>query len=108
MSLATQFGAASSVDFQRRVAAALWAGAITVYTELNTTPGHAARAAYALQVVQNPPLGMVTINAAGITAPDKLVYAWTVILAAQGLDNSAADAAISAAVLAGWNAMAGV
>ncbi len=103
-----QFTAASNVNFQQRVAAALRAVAVIVYSEINTTPGHAVRAAYALQVVQNPPVGMVTTNQFGTTSPDKLVYAWASLLAAQGLDGGATDAAIQAQIAGDWNAMAGV
>jgi hypothetical protein len=102
-----QFAAGANVNFQQRVAAAMRAVAVTVYTENPTTTGHAARAAYALQVVQNPPLGMVTTNQFGTTDPDKLVYAWASLLASQGLDNGSTDAAIQAQIAADWNAMAG-
>ena len=103
-----QFTAASNPNFQQRVAAALRAAAVAVYTEPTATTGHVTRAAYALQVVQNPPLSMITTNAFGVTAPDKTVYAWAALLAAQGLDNSATDAAIQAQIAGDWNAMAGV
>lgn len=105
--LASQFLAASDVAFQRRVASALAIVAVQIYTENPATPLHAARAAYAVSVVTNAPVSMVTINQFGTTGLDKLVYAWTRLLAAQGLDNSAPDATIQTQVGNDWNAMAG-
>lgn len=103
-----QYAAASDLRFQQRVSAALAAVAVTVYSEPPATTGHAVRAAYALQVVQNPPLSMVTVNSQGVMAPDRVVYAWSRLLASQGLDGTATDAAIQAQILADFNAMAGV
>jgi hypothetical protein len=103
-----QFTAAASLNFQQRVAAALRAAAIQVYGENAATPGHAARAAYALKVVQNAPVSMVRTNRFSGADPDLLVYAWASLLAAQGFDSSSSDAAIEAQIVEDWNAMAGV
>jgi len=103
-----QYMAAADVTFQQRVSAALAAVAVTVYGEPTTTNGHASRAAYALQIVQEPPLSMVTINQFGTSQPDKLVFAWARLLASQGIDGSSTDTQIQAQMLNDWNAMAGV
>lgn len=102
-----QFAAAVDLNFQQRVASALAVVAVQVYTETPPPTNHAARANYAVQVIQNPPLSMVTINGYGTSQPDKTIYAWARLLASQGFDSSATDAAIQAQISTDWNAMAG-
>ena len=103
-----QFSAASNINFQQRVSAALAVVAVQVYVEDPATPGHAVRKTYSLEVIKNPPLSMISTNQFGTATPDLLVYAWSRLLATQGLDNSATDAQIQTQVANDWNAMAGV
>lgn len=78
-------------DFQAKLAIAIADAAITVYTEAPTVAGHAARAAYATQVIKNPD-------------SEAKNMAWAVVLLADN-DN---DATLKAVVLNIWNAFAGV
>ena len=78
-------------DFQSKLAIAIADAAITVYTEAPTVAGHAARAAYATQVIKNPD-------------NEAKNMAWAVVLLADN-DN---DATLKATVLGIWNAFAGV
>ena len=78
-------------DFQSKLAIAIADAAITVYTEAPTVAGHAARAAYATQVIKNPD-------------SEAKNMAWAVVLLADN-DN---DATLKAVVLNIWNAFAGV
>jgi|SRR6185437_3026006 len=102
-----QWSAAANANFQQRVASALAVVAVQVYTETPPPANHATRAAYAVKVITEPPLSMVTINAFGVTSPDQRVFAVARLLASQGLDNSASDAAITAQIAADWNALSG-
>jgi hypothetical protein len=105
--LQNQFAAASDVTFQQRVAAALAVVAVQVYTETPQPANHPARAAYAVQLINNPPLSMVQINQFGTSEADKTVYAWTRLLASQGLDNAtASDGQIETQISNDFNAMA--
>src|SRR5689334_4568852 len=65
-----QFHATSDNTFQQRVSAAIAVVAVQVYTETPPPANHAARAAYAVQVITNPPLSMVSINNFGTSQPD--------------------------------------
>lgn len=105
--LQAQFAAAADVTFQQRVAAALAVVAVQVYTESPQPANHAARAAYAVQVVTNPPLSMVLVNQYGISEADKIVYAWARLLASQGFDGASTDAQIQTQIGNDWNALAG-
>ena len=107
MAFIDQFDAAADLTFQRRVAAALAVVAVQVYAESPPPANHAARAAYAVSVVTNPPLSMVTINTYGTSQPDRTVYGWARLLASQGLDGSSTDSAIQTQIAGDWNAMAG-
>ena len=78
-------------DFQSKIAIAIADAAITVYTEAPTVAGHAARTAYATQVIKNPD-------------NEAKNMAWAVVLLADN-DN---DATLKAVVLNIWNAFAGV
>jgi hypothetical protein len=102
-----QFQATDDKTFQQRVSAAIAVVALQVYTESPQPTNHAARAAYAVQVILNPPLSMVSLNSFGTSQPDKTVYGITRLLASEGLDNSATDAQIETAISNAWNALAG-
>ena|SRR5438876_183982 len=102
-----QFMAANDASFQQRVAAAIAVVAIQVYSEAPAPTNHATRAAYAVQVITNPPLSMVTLNSFGTSQPDKTVYGITRLLASEGLDNSTSDAQIETAISNAWNALSG-
>ncbi len=78
-------------DFQSKLAIAIADAAITVYTEAPTVAGHAARAAYATQVIKNPD-------------SEARSMAWAAVL----LANDDNDATLKAVVLNIWNAFAGV
>jgi hypothetical protein len=78
-------------DFQAKLAIAIADAAITVYTEAPTVAGHAARAAYATQVIKSPD-------------NEARSMAWAVVLIAAD-DN---DATLKQTVLGIWNAFAGV
>jgi cell division septation protein DedD len=104
----TQYLVAADPAFQQRVSSAVAIVAVGVYIENPATTGHAARAAYAVSVIVNPPLAMVTVNELGISQPDRTVFGVARLLAAQGLDNNSSDAAIQAQLQGDWNALAGV
>lgn len=78
-------------DFQSKLAIAIADAAIQVYTEAPTVTGHAARAAYATQVIKSPD-------------NEARSMAWAVIL----LANDDNDATLKATVLGIWNAFAGI
>jgi hypothetical protein len=105
--LRARYDVAADGDFQKKVAQALVETAVTIYNELNTTQGHAARAAYAVLVATDPPLSMVTNGAGGVMQPDKRTFAVARLLTTQGIDLSSTDAQITAAVATVWNALAG-
>jgi hypothetical protein len=105
--LRARYDAAVDVDFQKRVAQALAETAVTVYNEVATTPGHAARSAYAVLVAIDPPLSMVTVNAQGVMGPDKRAFAVARILTTQGIDSTSTDAQITTGVANVWSALAG-
>lgn len=107
MDFQSQYVAAANPNFQQRVSSALATVAVTIYGEANPPANHPARAAYAVVVITDAPVSMVTTNASGTLTPDKRVYAVARLLAAQGLDNSASDQAILAQIAADWNALAG-
>lgn len=107
MALIDQFAAAADLSFQQKVAAALAVVAVQVYTETPQPTNHAARASYAVQIVNNPPLSMVTVNAYGTSQPDKTVYGVARLLASQGLSDTSTDAAIQTQIANDWNALAG-
>ena len=103
--LAARLDAASDFSFQKRVAEALAEAAIAIYFELNTVTGHAARAAYANVVLNDPPLSLAW-NGAPVQAA-KRSYAFALALVGQGIDVNSTDADISSGVAAVWNALAG-
>jgi hypothetical protein len=105
--LRARYDVAADTDFQKKVAQALAETAVVVYAEAPATPGHALRAAYAVLVVTDPPLSMVTNGAGGVTQPDKRTFAVARLLTTQGIDGSSTDAQITAAVATVWNALAG-
>lgn len=78
-------------DFRSKLAIAIADAAVTVYTEAPTVSGHAARAAYATQVIKNPDAEAAQMS-------------WAVVLLADN-DN---DATLKEVVLNIWNAFAGV
>src|SRR5438132_61501 len=103
-----QFRATADMTFQQRVSAAIAVVAVQVYNETPPPTNHAARAAYAVSVITNPPLSMVSLNSFGTSyQPDKTVYGITRLLASEGLDNSATDAQIETAISNAWSALAG-
>jgi hypothetical protein len=105
--LRARYDAAVDLDFQKRVAQALAETAVAVYSEANPPTNHPARAAYAVLVVTDPPLSMVTVNANGVMNPDVRVFAVARILTTLGLDGTSTDAQITAGVATVWNALAG-
>lgn len=105
--LQARFDVAADVVFQKRVAQALAETAVAVYNEAAGTTNHAQRAAYAVTVVTDPPLAMVTNGADGITQPDKRTFAVARLITTQGIDGNSTDAQVSAGVASVWNALAG-
>jgi hypothetical protein len=101
-----QFNAAADQNFQRRVAAALAQAALTVYTESPQPTNHAARAAYAVTVITDPPVNMIS-DPNPVRQPDKRSFAVARLLAAEGLDDTASDSQILTAIANAWNALAG-
>ncbi len=91
--LAARFASVNVIDFQQRVAEAVWEAALQIYAEVNTTPGHAARATYATAILNDQ------------SNHHAILFAQA--CAAQGLDDSSTDAAIAVGVSAAWNALAG-
>ena len=103
--LIARFDAASDLTFQKRVSEAVAEAAVSIYFELTTTPGHAARAAYATIILNDPPLALV-FNGQPIQSA-KRTYAFALALATQGLDATSTDAQIATGMGAVWNALAG-
>jgi hypothetical protein len=90
-SYAGAYGATVDPRVVATVTMALMNQAVSVYTEAGTTPGHAARAAFATKVLTGQ---------ANLTA---LIQA----ICAQGVTTSSTDAAIDTAVDSLWSALAG-
>jgi hypothetical protein len=105
--LRARFDVAADVDFQRKVAQAIAETAVVVYNEANPPANHPTRAAYAVLVITDPPIAMVTTTADGIMQPDKRTFAVARLLTTQGIDLTSTDAQIAAAVATVWNALAG-
>ena len=103
--LDARFAAAEDFDFQKRVAEAMAEAAVAIYYEATTVAGHAARAAYASAVLNNPPLTL-TWNGAPIQ-PAIRPYAFALALVTQGIDGTSTDAAITIGIASVWNALAG-
>jgi hypothetical protein len=80
--------------FVGRILAAAVQAAIAIYGELNTTPSHAARAAFAIKVMQSP-------------SSYATQFAWATV-ADPTIDATATDATIFARINAQWNLLAGV
>lgn len=93
MTLATQVTAATDPVFVGLVQQAIIVAAINISAEARNTPDDANRIAFAKSVL-NSPASFAPNFAQGV--------------ASQGLDKNSADAAISTAVAAIWNAYAGV
>ncbi len=96
------FQAAQDASFQTRISAAMALAAVQINSEAPTakTP---ARIAYAAVVLNDPPASL----SAGGSGLSRHVAAFALALAAQGLDTTSTDAAISGGVAAVWNGMAG-
>ena len=92
MTLATQVAAAVDSVLIGKVEQALVEAAIAIQNEGTAVANHAARTQYARNVLQS------SSSAARV---------FTEGVASQGLDNTATDAAIRAAVSSLWNAYAG-
>jgi len=105
--LSARFAAGADPEFQKRVAQALAETAVTIYGENPATAGHAARAAYAVVVVTDPPMAMVINGSDGILQADKRTFAVARILTTLGIDNTSTDAAILTGVAQVWSALAG-
>ena len=84
--------AAADGIFIQRVLEAAWEAALAIYSEVSTTPGHVARATYAVAVLTDT------------TGQHGTIFAHACV--AQGVDGSSTDAQIAVAVAACWNALA--
>ena len=88
-------------DFQHRVSVAMGVAAVNIYSEVGTTPGHAARAAFATKVVNGnyslPSVCYALMQSAAIQAAALLTV----------VGNGVADTDIQNQVNAIWNALAG-
>lgn len=79
MALIDDYNASLNPTVQAQVSLALYAAAANVYSEVNTTPGHAARAAFATKLTTGQqsltPLILATIAFASLTvvSPDTAV-----------------------------------
>lgn len=103
--LQARYQAATDPLFLQRVAQALIETAVTVYAGESVKTSQ--RALYATLVATDPPLSMVSINAQGVSEPDRRVYAVARLLTTQGLDGTSTDAQITSGVGTVWNALAG-
>lgn len=106
--LRARFDAAADFDFQKRVAQALAEAAVSVYNETRTVPPtapQAARLAYALVVVGDPPLSLVWQGP--VIEPHPRTLAVARILTTLGIDSSSTDAQIATSLGNIWNALAG-
>lgn len=92
---------ANQPDFQSRVAIAMNSAAVSVYSEVGTTTGHAARALYATKVLT----GNYSLSAAclGVLVNSTIQGEATVATAG----NSIPDSDIQFQVNSIWNALAG-
>jgi hypothetical protein len=100
--LIARYTAAQDQIFQTRVAEAMAEAAVAINAEAVTakTP---ARVAYAAQVLNDPPGGLM----AGGGGLSKHVAAFALALVTQGIDGGSTDGAIGNGVSAVWNALAG-
>lgn len=103
--LLTRFNVAADFDFQKRIAQALYEVAVQVYGETPQPANHAARAAYALQVIGDPALRLVFDGT--VIGPHPRAMAVAQVLVAQGNDATTPDATLVTAVAAMWNPLAG-
>lgn len=92
---------AAGPEFQSRVAYAMGVAAAAVYSEVNTTPGHIARAAFAVKVANGsyslPAAAMMVLGNSSIAAEANNAVA----------GNAIPDSDIQFAVNSLWNVLAG-
>jgi len=98
--LAAQFDAAADIGFQKKVALAMTTGAVNLFT-VAPTPN---RQAYAKLVVGDPPGSLIW---AGNPQPHDRTFSMALVVASEGIDTNATDAAINNAVLNAMGALAG-
>ena len=103
--LDARFAAAEDFDFQKRVAEAMAEAAVAIYYEATTVTGHAARAAYASTVLNDPPLTL-TWNGTPIQ-PARRPYSFALALVTQGIDETSTDTDIANGIASVWKALAG-
>lgn len=92
---------AATTEFQQRVAYAMQVAAAAVYAEVNTTPGHTARAAYANKAAN----GNYNLAAAAMLVLSNSTIAAEAVNTASG--NAIPDSDIQFAVNSLWNVLAG-
>lgn len=93
---------APTVNFANRVRIAMQTAAAAVYSEVNTTPGHAARVAYATKVAN----GTYNLGeACFLVLTNSTIAAEAVVTTTP--DNAIPDADIQFAVNSFWNLLAG-
>jgi hypothetical protein len=97
-------GIATQGTFQLRVKLSMLSTAVAVYTELGTTPGHAARAIFATKVLLNQGFDLSTVAFMVLTASGNIAANAN---AATLPDYGIADNDINSQISAAWNAMAG-
>ncbi len=103
----TQMQLAHDSSFLNRVQYLMTQNALTILSEVNTTPNHNLRIQLAHQVLNNP--GQAASNASvAIVGSVNLVAANTTINADGSVTTDATDAAILAQIFTLWSALAGV
>ncbi len=91
----------SQPDFPRRVAVAMGIAAVAIYSEVSTTPGHPARAAYATKVAN----GNYNLASVCFAVMQSTNIQNTATLSTVG--NGISDTDIQTEVNGIWNALAG-
>src|SRR5258708_40333603 len=103
--LEARLDAASNAQFQARVAEAIAEAAVSIAAEGGAVPGHAARAAYAAVILNDPPSQIMYGGAPqGVS---RHVAAFSLALVGLGWDDAWTDAQISTGVASVWTALAG-
>lgn len=102
-----QMALAHDAGFLNRIQFAMGKVALQVVNEAGTVAGHAARRAYASQVLGNPAAAAVSMSV-GLVGAVNLTAAVTTINPDLTVTSDATDAAVESQVSTLWNAYAGV
>ena len=103
----TQQALAADPNFQRRVANALASVAWEVLNEAPTVANHAARAAYARQVIADLPGFALQLSASFVVRTNVMSFETTYDFARAAVVTAAGDPDLASQMATDWNLLAG-